>query len=72
MKKRSRRKAYLVSVETRRETPRIYAVAKPTAEEALTAVAELAAEGARVFLIGGLSRDTVRQLKLEPDELRLV
>ncbi|GJD89751.1 MULTISPECIES: hypothetical protein [Methylobacterium] len=70
--KRSKRQAYLVAVAQRREAARIYAVVAASEAEALAALGEHAVESARLQVVGGLSRDMVRRLKLKPGELRLV
>lgn len=70
--KRGKRQAYLVAVTQRREATRIYAVVAASEAEALAALVGLAAENVRLQVVGGLSRDIVRRLKLRPGELRLV
>ncbi|AWN37491.1 hypothetical protein [Methylobacterium radiodurans] len=70
--KKGKRHAYLVAVAQRRETARIYAVLAATEVEALAALGDHAAENVRLQVVGSLSRDMVRRLKLKPGELRLV
>ncbi len=70
--KKDKRQAYLVAVAQRREAARIYAVMAASDAEALAALADHAAENVRLQVVGGLSRDMVRRLKLKPGELRLV
>lgn len=47
----------------------VCAVVKPTAEEALAATKAAYAEG-KVYLVGGLTRNMARKLKLSHDEVR--
>ena len=70
--KKGKRQAFLVAVAQRREAARIYAVVAPSEAEALAALADHATENVRLQVVGGLSRDMVRRLKLKPGELRLV
>jgi hypothetical protein len=70
--KKAKRHAYLVAVAQRREGMRIYAVMAASEAEALAALGAHAAEGVRLQVVGGLSRDMVRRLSLRPGELRLV
>ncbi|KAB1073639.1 hypothetical protein [Methylobacterium planeticum] len=72
MPKGDRYKAFLVSVVQRREALRTYAVVKPSATEALEAVEALSATGTKAYVVGGLSRDVIRRLKLRRDDIRLV
>ncbi len=70
--KKAKRQAYLVAVAQRREAARIYAVIAASEAEAIAALGEHAAENVRLQVVGGLSRDMVRRLKLKAGELRLV
>ncbi len=70
--KKAKRQAYLVAVAQRREAVRTYAVMAASEAEALAALGAHAAENVRLQVVGGLSRDMVRRLKLKPGELRLV
>lgn len=72
MKKRDRYRAELVAVNQRREAPRVYAVMAQSAGEALATVEAQASEGTSVQIVGSLSRDLVRRLRLNPGEIRLV
>ncbi|GJE42030.1 hypothetical protein AEGHOMDF_1200 [Methylobacterium soli] len=72
MPKGARYKAFLVSVVQRREAHRTYAVVKPSAEEALQRVRDLSAEGTKAYLVGGLSRDMARRLKLKRGDVQLI
>ncbi|WP_336490019.1 hypothetical protein [Methylobacterium nigriterrae] len=72
MPKAARCRAFLITVIQRHEERRTYAVMKATAEEALETVRSMSVLGTRAYLVGALSRDTVRQLKLKCDDVRFV
>lgn len=72
MPKGARHKAFLVTVLVRHQPRRTYAIVKETPEEALAAVRALSTEQSRLYLVGGLSRNLVRHLKMKPDDLRLM
>ncbi|UIY43533.1 hypothetical protein [Methylobacterium radiotolerans] len=72
MPKPAKRRAYLVSVLPKRDVVRVYAVLAVTADEALEAVALQAALDAEVEIVGGLSRDLLKRLRIEPGEVRQV
>ncbi|WCS24200.1 hypothetical protein LOK46_24145 [Methylobacterium sp. NMS14P] len=72
MPKPAKRRAFLVSELSKRDVVRVYAVLAVTADEALEAVALQAAPDAEVEIVGGLSRDLVKRLRLEPGEVRQV
>ena len=65
-------RAYLVSVSQKREAVRVYALLASTADEALAAIAAVAPPRAKVEIVGGLSRDLVKRLRLKRGETRLV
>ncbi len=65
-------RCFLVSTDRQRGSAPVYAVLANAAEEALAAVAHEVALRSKPAIIGGLSKDTVRRLGLEPGELRLV
>ncbi|MCJ2089008.1 hypothetical protein MKK88_23925 [Methylobacterium sp. E-005] len=73
---RRRYTAFLVAVTPERgrkaARPVVYAVMKPSAEEALDAVRGLAEPRDAVALVGGLSTRIAKTLKLKPDEPRAV
>ncbi len=73
---RKRYTTFLVSVTPERSgkasSPRVYAVMKSSAEEALAAVRNLAEAPASVALVGSLSTRVAKALKLKPDEPRPV
>lgn len=72
MPKAARCIAFLITVVQRREERRTYAVMKSTPDEALKAIREFSDEGTRAYLVGGVSRDTARRLKLKCDDIRFV
>ncbi len=72
MPKPPKRRAYLVSVAQRREAVRVYAVLATAPDEALEAIALNALPTARLEIVGGLSRDVVKRLRLKPLEPLLV
>lgn len=54
------------------ESRRTYVVMKQNPEEALAAIKEMFTGKTKVYLVGGLSRNMVRRMKLKPDDLRLI
>ncbi|MBE7249120.1 MAG: hypothetical protein INR63_29625 [Actinomycetospora chiangmaiensis] len=72
---RRRYTTFLVSVTANlpcAPDPTVYAVMKPSAEEALEAVRALADPGAVLAVVGSLSTRITKALKLKPDEPRTV
>ena len=79
---RSRYTTFLVSVTAERSggrgrsspkpAPLVYAVMKPSAEEALEAVRALADPSASLAIVGSLSTRIAKALKLKPDTPRVV
>jgi hypothetical protein len=74
---RRRYTTFLVSVATERSRdgipgPIVYAVMKPSAEDALAAVRALADPQAGLSIVGSLSTRVAKALKLKPDEPRAV
>lgn len=65
-------RAYLISVSHKREPVQVYAVLVGTPDEALEAVALHVPAKAALTVVGGLSRDLVKRLQLEPREMRLM
>ena len=72
MTKRDKRTAYLIGVQQGREAVRVYAVVTASRDAALAQVRALAADDVWIEIVGGLSRDMVRRLGLEPGEVRLI
>lgn len=72
MPKPPKRRAYLASVTQRREAVRVYAVLAATSDEASETVALNVPPKAKVEIVGGLSRDLVKRLRLKPGEPLLV
>ncbi|GLS42563.1 hypothetical protein [Methylobacterium brachythecii] len=70
--KPGRQYAFLIAVQQRREATRTYAVMAPSAEAALERVNSEALVDASVEVVGRLSRDTARRLKLKPGAMHLV
>lgn len=70
MPKPLKRRTYLVSVHRKGDVVRVYAVLAVTADEALEAAAPYASPEATVEIVGGLSRDLVKRLRLEPGDVR--
>ena len=70
MPRGERSKVFLVSVMRDGEAVKTYAVVRATVVEALEAVAALCPADCTPELVGGLSRDTARALKLKSDDLR--
>jgi putative heme iron utilization protein len=68
MPKPPKRRAYLVSVTQKHEAVRVYAVLVNTPDEALEAIALNVPPRAQLEIVGGLSRDMVKRLHLEPGE----
>ena len=64
--------AHLVAVSIQREAVRIYAVLAATAPDALMAASIGAPPRSKVQIVGSLSRDLVKRLRLKPGEMRLV
>jgi hypothetical protein len=62
----------LIAVEHRRGPVPVYAVLANTADEALDAVAVAVAPRSKLRLVGGLSKDLARQLRLKPGEVRMI
>jgi hypothetical protein len=74
---RRRYTTFLVSVTAERPGkkspgPTVYAVMKPSAEEAVGAVRAVADPRSTIAVVGSLSTRIAKALKLEPDELRAV
>ncbi|WP_245295854.1 hypothetical protein [Methylobacterium sp. C1] len=63
---------FLIAIEHRRGTAPVYAVLASTADEALDAVAAAVAPRSKLREVGRLSRSLARQLRLKPDEVRLI
>jgi hypothetical protein len=71
-KKKGKRTAYLIAVHQKRETVRVYAVLAATADMALTQVRAMATDAMEVEVVGGLSRDLAKRLRLKLGEMLLV
>ncbi|MGH1569525.1 hypothetical protein ACRAWG_01195 [Methylobacterium sp. P31] len=67
--KPQKHKSHLIVVLQKGQPRCVCAVVKPTAEEALATTKAAYAE-AKVYIVGGLARNTVRKLKLAHDEAR--
>ena len=65
-------KTFLIAVVQLHKPHRTYEVVKPTLEEALVAVNALFVDEIRAYLVGGLSRNVARRMKLKPDDIQLV
>lgn len=72
MPKPLKRRAYLVAVHQNGEAVRVYAVLAVTADEAGKAAAPHVSREATIEIVGGLSRDLVKRLRLEPGDVRPV
>ena len=73
---RRRHTTFLVSVTVQGSSPAsgatVYAVMKPSAEEAVEAVRALAGPSASLAIVGSLSTRIAKALKLKPDTPRVV
>lgn len=65
-------RCFLVAVEHRRRPAPVYAVLANSPDDALTAVASAVAPRSKLRMVGGLSKDLVRQLRLKPGDVRLI
>lgn len=72
MKKQPKRLAYLVSVKVTAEPIRVYAVLAGMPDEALKAVVLVVATQAEVEVVGGLSREISKRMRLKLGEPHLV
>ncbi|WCS28871.1 hypothetical protein LOK46_32705 (plasmid) [Methylobacterium sp. NMS14P] len=72
MPKPPKRRADLVSVSEKREAMRVYAVLATAPDEALKAIALNALPTAQLEIVGGLSRDLAKRLRLKLGEPLLV
>ncbi|WP_233383699.1 hypothetical protein [Methylobacterium sp. C25] len=70
--KRQRHCAFLIAVHQRREAIRTYAVMATSAEAALERMNSEVLTEAAVVVVGQLSRDSARRLKLKPGDKLLV
>ncbi len=70
--KKIKRHAYLVAVQRKRAAPRVYAVIALSEAAAVAALEAKASRGIAPRVVGGLSRDMVRRLKLKPGEARQI
>ena len=66
MPKPPKRRAYLVSVFQKRKAVRVYVILATTPGEALEAIALTVSPEAQLEIVGGLSRDAVKRLRLKP------
>jgi hypothetical protein len=70
--KQPKRHAYLVSVAHEIETVRVYATLAVTPDEALETVALMIAPDAELAIVGGLSPEMAKRMRLKVGEPQLV